>query len=240
MATKTVYSFCRYTGRFTGEYEAQESPLEPGIFLIPAFATEEAPPAVGANEVAAFDGEQWQVYSDYRGGVYYDTETKERHEITAVGDVPLENWTDVAPTDSEEVWNGTAWVLPFDVLAERKKGEIAAARYASATGTLEIGGNTYNIDKDSQTSFLGTLAAFHAGAITSTIWTSDDFVTLSAEEFKFVVSVVLGYIGACFAAESSIQEQIEAAGSNEELSAVVWVAPDVSVVIAGLEARKNG
>lgn len=122
-------------------------------------------------------------------------------------------------------------------LKAAKREEIAAARYASATGTVTINGYLYSIDKDSQTSFLGTLAALQNGAMTSTIWKTAGgrFVTLNAAEFLQVVTIVLAYISACFGAESSILEQVEAASSAEELAAVVWVAPDVKVVMAGLE-----
>lgn len=121
-------------------------------------------------------------------------------------------------------------------LKTAKRAEIAAARYASATGEIPISGYLYSIDKDSQTSFLGTLAAFQAGAMTSTIWKTAGgrFVTLNGEEFMQLVTIVLAYISACFGAESAILEQVEAASSAEELAAVVWVAPDVSVVMAGL------
>lgn len=44
MAGKTVYQTDHF-GWFTGETVADESPLEPGVFHIPAGAFEDAPPA---------------------------------------------------------------------------------------------------------------------------------------------------------------------------------------------------
>lgn len=41
--TKTVYQFDA-AGLYTGETEADESPLEPGVFLIPARCVEAPPP----------------------------------------------------------------------------------------------------------------------------------------------------------------------------------------------------
>ena len=39
-----VYSYNWATGEYIGETEADASPLEPGVWLIPAYATEKAPP----------------------------------------------------------------------------------------------------------------------------------------------------------------------------------------------------
>ena len=48
-------------GKYTGESVADESPLEKGVYLIPAGATEIKPPSTNANEVAVFNGEIWNI-----------------------------------------------------------------------------------------------------------------------------------------------------------------------------------
>lgn len=57
---KTVYLYDE-TGRYNGKYDAQESPLEPGTFIVPARSTDVAPPSVGGNQFAQWDGTQWLV-----------------------------------------------------------------------------------------------------------------------------------------------------------------------------------
>lgn len=44
MSSKTVYQF-DVAGRYLGETEADESPLEPGVYHLPARTTETPPPA---------------------------------------------------------------------------------------------------------------------------------------------------------------------------------------------------
>lgn len=44
-----------------GEGDADESPLEPGVFLIPAGATQHAPPAPRKGKRVRFDGAGWAV-----------------------------------------------------------------------------------------------------------------------------------------------------------------------------------
>lgn len=57
---KTVYLFDA-TGAYIGTYDAQESPLEPGVFITPVLSTSSAPPEVLPNQVAVFNGSSWAV-----------------------------------------------------------------------------------------------------------------------------------------------------------------------------------
>lgn len=54
-----VYSYSPITGEYVSEDEAQPSPLEPGVFLIPAHATEIAPPQKKDKHFRKFDGNEW-------------------------------------------------------------------------------------------------------------------------------------------------------------------------------------
>lgn len=58
-----AYSFEPSTGLYTGPVDVDSSPMEPGVFLLPAFATFVEPPATGANQVAHFNREtqEWGV-----------------------------------------------------------------------------------------------------------------------------------------------------------------------------------
>ena len=55
-----IYSY-DLQGNYTGESVAEESPLEKGVYLIPASATEIKPPSTNANKVAVFDGQVWNI-----------------------------------------------------------------------------------------------------------------------------------------------------------------------------------
>jgi hypothetical protein len=56
-----IYHYIADTGIFYSEGVADESPLEPGIFLIPAHATTVAPPDVTEPEIAVFRYGEWSV-----------------------------------------------------------------------------------------------------------------------------------------------------------------------------------
>jgi len=48
-------------GIYVGESIADESPLEPGKFLIPALATEIAPPKATKGKMVVFNGNNWEL-----------------------------------------------------------------------------------------------------------------------------------------------------------------------------------
>ena len=61
MHYKAVYSYDPNTGKYQGTARAWESPLEPGVYLIPAHATEVEPPEVDENHQAIWNGESWDI-----------------------------------------------------------------------------------------------------------------------------------------------------------------------------------
>jgi Domain of unknown function (DUF4376) len=103
-----------------GDDVADPSPLEKGGFLIPANATEIAPPVVGPNEVAVFDpvAKTWSAKIDYRKQPLYDTTTGEPLQfVTDIFTIPP-GATDqpvpaLAPKQAAVFGNG-AWVVKPD------------------------------------------------------------------------------------------------------------------------------
>ena len=71
-----IYNYHPEYKCFYSESFADESPLEPGVWLIPAHATTIEPPKCKANQIQIFDGTSWSVIVDKRG-TYYSTQTFE-------------------------------------------------------------------------------------------------------------------------------------------------------------------
>lgn len=55
-----AYNYHEGTGIYLGSEEADESPLEPGIFHLPAYSTAIAPPSEQAGFVRVWNGNVWQ------------------------------------------------------------------------------------------------------------------------------------------------------------------------------------
>ena len=60
MKTITVYNFDT-AGFYTGSSDADESPMEPGVFLMPANSTTVKPPQAPAGKRARWNGGVWKL-----------------------------------------------------------------------------------------------------------------------------------------------------------------------------------
>lgn len=54
-----AHNYSEATGAYTGSDEADESPLEPGVFLLPAYSTAIAPPAQQEGYYRTWNGSEW-------------------------------------------------------------------------------------------------------------------------------------------------------------------------------------
>lgn len=60
MNTKPVYQY-DLTGLYVGQTDADESPLEPGVFHIPARCVEVAPPEFTGDDWPRWNGAKWEL-----------------------------------------------------------------------------------------------------------------------------------------------------------------------------------
>jgi hypothetical protein len=56
-----IFHYHPETGVYLGQGKADESPLEPGMWLVPAHATNAKPPAADKGQQAVMANGQWQV-----------------------------------------------------------------------------------------------------------------------------------------------------------------------------------
>lgn len=121
-----IYNYHPDYKYFYWESEADESPLEPGVFLIPAHATDIEPPTCESNQIQIFNGTSWDVIEDKRG-IYYSTKTLQVIENTNPLITP-ENSTTQQPPETPAsyklTWNDE-WVIeelpPPPVLTPEEK-----------------------------------------------------------------------------------------------------------------------
>ena len=61
-----IYNYDPATGEYLGTSEADQSPLEPGVYLLPAHATDQPVPTAKAGQAAVFLDGTWRLVPDYR------------------------------------------------------------------------------------------------------------------------------------------------------------------------------
>ena len=82
--TKKIYNYHPNTGEYLAQSRADESPLEPGVYLLPAHSTDLAPPQPPDTMVAVFRGGAWHLEEDHRGKTYWLADGS-RHTVSAIG-----------------------------------------------------------------------------------------------------------------------------------------------------------
>lgn len=88
------YNYNSGTGEFSGVETLAESPLEPGIHLVPASCTLIAPPDVVVGFTYCWNGEAWVQVEDHRGETGYINGVE--FVISSLGAYP-DGWSTTPP-----------------------------------------------------------------------------------------------------------------------------------------------
>jgi uncharacterized membrane protein len=124
MTEKLVYQ-TDHLGIFIGAVTADESPLEPGVYLIPGGCVEAAPPAIPEHKAAWWNGRAWQLVDFFGGVVVYSTDTGEPRTLEGFEPVPA-GFT-MKKTGPNQVWKNGEWVDDIDaVLAALRDKKLQA------------------------------------------------------------------------------------------------------------------
>ena len=148
---------------------------------------------------------------------------------------PLE-WTQHYGTPVIEVTDGLATatypVLDYspdevagmmDAAKERKRAEIAAARYEAETAGIDVNGFTVRTDRESQALITGAALKAMQDSEYSCRWkTESGFVELSALQISAVADAVRAHVQSCFDREAELVPLIEAAESPDDLNKIVF------------------
>lgn len=133
------------TGEFLGMGVADPSPLEPGVWLMPAHTYQGDAPIVFPG-CAAVRGESdgiWHQVPDYRKRTVYNKDTREASVYEALGELP-ELFTLLEPATDFDVWRGGEWVLDAEARSAaltklaRVKKTLLAQCAAGLVSTLQF------------------------------------------------------------------------------------------------------
>lgn len=124
MTEKIVYQ-TDHLGIFIGAVTADESPLEPGVYLVPGGCVEVKPPAVPEQKAAWWNGKAWQLVDYFGGVVVYSIVTGEPRTLEGFEAVPM-GYTMEKPGPNQ-VWKNGGWVDDIEaVLAALRDEKLQA------------------------------------------------------------------------------------------------------------------
>lgn len=140
MTNPTAYIYDKNTNEYLGKTQADQSPLEEGVWIYPAFTTDQKPPDAGANQTAVFSGDAWALVPDWRGHTYWLADGSE-HKIEALGEEPSADALDTPPpppppTTEEIIARFTAAIQKrLDDFAKTRNYDsiLSACTYATST-----------------------------------------------------------------------------------------------------------
>lgn len=205
MTTKTVAQLDA-DGFFFGAAEAAESPLEPGVWLIPGGAVDAALPRVLAqHECARYvagRAEPWDYLPDYSGAAVYSLQTGERLALA-----PGQSLQDAGGTlDKPEEPAPTLQALQAEL-----KARAAAMRWRVEAAGITVAGvrvDTAIADQNRITSVAANAAL--AGVQAVDFKAASGWVSLGLPELQTIAAAIALHVQACYSAERAHCDAIDA------------------------------
>lgn len=206
---KIVYLFESVTGELIGTYEAQESPLEEGEYIVPEHSTQIEPPTAGAGLVAVFSAGAWSLQPDHRGSVWYD-QAGNSVEITGIG-IPDQSLSPALPT-----------AIALAHAQTDCCNALAGAYNAEIQKNVQYMGTEFQADDASQTVLTKVLVA---GSVPEGFFWLDANnvqVPMSYAQLQGLAGAILVRAQAAFIKLQQLKATVRSAASVDEVHSVVW------------------
>jgi len=111
----------------------------------------------------------------------------------------------------------------LEAAKERKRSEIAAARWEAETAGIDVNGFTVRTDRESQALITGAALKAMQDSTYSCRWkTESGFVELTAPQILAIADAVRAHVQSCFDREGELRPLIDAAESPGNLEVIVW------------------
>lgn len=162
---KNIYTYHPQTREFLSESQADKSPLEKEVYLLPAFSTEIPPHSVQANQIQVFDPieKKWSLLPDFRNTKLYSKIDGSPVVITEIGKTPDDyNATSKNRPGPTYLFVGDDWIIdPLLITQELEKKKLKKIEEIKKkrdevrfNGGIKIGQFWFQSDERSQTDFM--------------------------------------------------------------------------------------
>jgi hypothetical protein len=197
-----VYNYDATTGVCLGTSQADESPLEPKTYHVPAHATTVAPPNIPSGHVAVWDENtnEWNLTEDHIGETVYYTSNAGSQVIISLGAVP-EGCTTLVPPDYP-AWDATTarWKSDLAAIITAKYEAIQTEKCRTRDAGFEVDGVHFDSDQAARMSYMEFAMEIAANPTYSKDWKASEgvWVTMDATLFAKVKAVGEAYMTAAF------------------------------------------
>jgi hypothetical protein len=152
---KKVYLYDE-NGLFISTYSAQESPLEPGVYITPNLSTDIEPVYLDKTW-CKFENGVWVNVADNRG-VVWDKATGAQVDYDELGELP--NYlTAIAKPIGYYKWSGAEWIIDLVQAQAAQVAKIEASYQSAIQADIDYLGATFNADNSSQLLLVKVLSA---------------------------------------------------------------------------------
>lgn len=105
-----IYNYHPVTKEYISTSQADESPLEPGVFLVPGSATIVAPGPAATGYIMVLENNAWVPKEDHRGVFVYATADGSESEVLEIGPIAI-GFTLLACPGRNYSWVNGAWAF---------------------------------------------------------------------------------------------------------------------------------
>jgi hypothetical protein len=183
-----IYHYDGITKVYLQTTAGRLDPLDHSRLLIPAKATDQAPPSVSVNQIQRYEDSGWQIIPDFRGETIHNPTTKDEKVVTDVGNI------------SEGYALGN--LSPEPITLEQKLSELANHRFQVETSNITIAGIQIKTDRESQSMINSAFTALSSGMIESTDWKGvDGWTSVTLEQLTPLATAVALHVADCFRKE---------------------------------------
>ena len=111
----------------------------------------------------------------------------------------------------------------INILKQGKLAELAEDRWKEETGGYMYNGHEFHSDRESQDRFFQAyMASLNDPNFTRTWKTKDSWLNMNAEDFVELYNNFWEFLQGLYQKEKSLQEQVKAATTIEEIEAIKW------------------
>lgn len=219
-----IHLYDQITREYLRSVAADPDPLTLGGWLIPAFGTDDTPPAAQPGKARVFaPGAGWSQVDDWRGQTGY-TAAGHPETITTLGPLVAPIVTRDPPPGPNYTWSGATWQPDIEAMRAAKLAEIDMARDAAIIGGFEFAGVMYDSDPKSIQRINGavTLSMLDPNFATDWITVDNSVVTLNATQLAGLGAAAGQHEATQIFKARQLKNQALAATTVSQLNAITW------------------